>query len=650
MNKEKIRRKFWAIFIVSLTLVFLGQGTGPMKLKVIVDDARVNETPEIRGKTLARLSLNAIVDAESKEGEWYKVSLELEGVKITGYMHEILVEAVSEEELAATATENLPRLEKTQEEIMGEIQSKMDESKELIRSEQDLQNAVLSLRPLIAKAFRIKDDQTQKEIAAEVFLWIGMGYAGLGNYERALEEIKSMFEVDYLFAKEITRNIFDPKIISLIQFAENDFLGGVTEYSITIATHPQKAKVKINGDEVGLSPGTFKALYPVIKIEIAKEGYKSVRDEFFLTQQDTQKDYTLESTGRNVFIKSDPPGATVFLDGKNTGELTDCTLPFIPFGNHTVNIIKEGYLAWAQEFLLESSGDPFYIDAVLTGASYEYLVKWGGVNSTLLKNPTEVTLDENDNVVIVDDGKNKLQKFSPAGKLIESWQPKGSRYRGIKSPSDVAVDSEGYVYVTDVKDHHIWKFDKNGNFVKTWGKEGTEREDLLRPTGIAINSKKEIYVVDSGNLRVKVYSHLGVLQGILDKPENMGLPVDVAVGPDDNVWVIDKIRVYKYSPDGEFLGSWGKRGDKDGEFGNPKAIAIDRLGFIYVADAANKKIQKFDGDGRLITAWGKSGSGIGNFDVPSGIAVDKEELVYVVDSANQRVQVFRIAGEDSLSE
>lgn len=646
MKRENYKRKFQVLVTLLLVFVFLGQGTGQMKLKVIVDDARVNETPEIRGKTLARLSLNTIVDAESKEGDWYKVSLEIEGVKITGYLHEMLVETVSEEELAAAGAEILPSLEKTQEEIIVDIQSTMDESRELIRSERDLDNAVVFLRPLIAKAFRVKDDQTQRELAAEIFLWIGMGYAGLGNNERALEEIKSMFEVDYLYAKEITRNIFDPKIVSLIQFAENEFLGNITEYSLTIATDPENAQIKINGEEVGSTPGTFKANSPVVKIEIKKEGYKSVQDEFFLMQDDIRRDYTLESIGRNVFVKSNPPGAKVYLDGNDTGELTDCMLPLVSFGSHTVNIVKDSYLGWTQEFTLEASDHPLNIDVVLAGASYEYLMKWGGVNLTLLKSPHGVALDENNNVVVVDDSKEKLKKLTAEGKPIRSWQPKGSRYRGIKDPSDVAVDNDGYVYVTDVKAHHVWKFDKNGNFVKTWGKEGTERDELLRPTGIAINSKNEVYVVDSGNLRVKVYSSLGVFQKILEKPKNMGLPVDVAVGPNDYVWIIDKIRVYKYSPDGKFLSSWGKRGSKDGEFGNPKGIDIDELGFIYITDAANNRVQKFDGDGQFITKWGEPGSGIGKFNLPSGIAVDKDGLVYVTDSTNHRIQVFRIASQD----
>ncbi len=634
------------LIVLFLVLVFLGQGTGQIKLKVIMDDARVNETPEINGKTLARLSLNTILDSEGKEGEWYKVSLEVEGARITGYMHEILVETVSAEELEARVLESLPILEKTQEEIIVEIQSTLDESRDLIRSDRDLETAVVSLRPLIAKAFRLTDDQTRRELAAEIFLWIGMGYAGLNQNERALEEIRNVFEVDYLYAKESTKNIFDPKIVSLIHNAENAFLGKITEYSVEIVTDPENAQIKINNKEVGSSPGIFKNDSPIVKIEITKDGYKSIQDEFFLTLNEIKKEYLLESLGRNVAIRSNPPGAKVYLNGKDTGKVTNCMLPFVPFGEYTVEVVKEGYVGWTQGFTLEASKDPYTMDAVLTGATYEYLMKWGGANLSLFKNPQGITFDENNNVVVVDDSKEKLRKFTIEGKPILNWAPKGSRYRGIENPSGVAIDSEGYVYVTDVKEHCVWKFDKNGNFIKTWGKEGTGQDEILRPTGISINSKNDVYVVDSGNLRVKVYSSLGVFQSILEKPKNMGLPVDVAVGPDDYVWILDKVRVYKFSPEGKFISAWGERGSKDGEFGNPKGIVIDRDGYIYIADAANSRIQKFDSEGIFITKWGEPGTGIGRFDLPSAVAVDKDGLVYVSDSSNNRIQVFKIAGQE----
>lgn len=646
MMKNKKLNKFEIWNILFLVFFVLGQGTGQIKLKVVVDDARVNETPEISGHTLARLSLNTILDSSGKEGEWYKVSLELEGVRIAGYMHEILVEAVSAEELEAGVLEGLPNLAKTQEELVGEIRHTMDMSREQIRSNRDLENATHSLRPLIAKVFRVSDDQTQREFAAEIFLWMGMGYAGLNQNERAFEEIRNLFEVDYTYAKEITRNIVDPKIVSLIQHAENVFLGKVTEYSVEIVTDPENAQIKINDEGVGSSPGTFKTNSPIVRIDITKEGYESLQDEFFLTLSAIKKEYSLKSLGRNVVVKSNPAGAKVYLNGNDTGELTNCRLAFVPFGQHTIGIIKQGYMGWSQAFLLEASRDPYIIDVALTGATYEYLMKWGGVNSPLFKNPQGITLDENNNVVIVDESKEKLRKFTAEGKSIQDWTLRGSRYRGIENPSGVAVDSEGYIYVTDVKAHCVWKFDKNGNFIKTWGKEGSKRDEMLRPSGIAVNSKNDVYIADSGNLCVKVYSNLGVFQGILEKPENMGLPVDVAVGPNDHIWILDKIRVYKFSPKGTFISAWGKQGSNDGEFGSPKGITVDGDGYVYVSDAANGRIQKFDSEGRYITKWGERGTGIGMFNLPSAVAVDRDGLVYVADSSNHRIQVFKIASQE----
>ena len=44
--------------------------------------------------------------------------------------------------------------------------------------------------------------------------------------------------------------------------------------------------------------------------------------------------------------------------------------------------------------------------------------------------------------------------------------------------------------------------------------------------------------------------------------------------------------------------------------------------------------------GKLISSFGTKGSGPGQFDQPRGIAVDKNGVVYVSDSRNNRLQLF----------
>ena len=49
----------------------------------------------------------------------------------------------------------------------------------------------------------------------------------------------------------------------------------------------------------------------------------------------------------------------------------------------------------------------------------------------------------------------------------------------------------------------------------------------------------------------------------------------------------------------------------DGQFSNPTGLAVDSLGFVYVIDYFNNRIQKFTNDGTFVTKWGSQGMQIG---------------------------------------
>ena len=86
--------------------------------------------------------------------------------------------------------------------------------------------------------------------------------------------------------------------------------------------------------------------------------------------------------------------------------------------------------------------------------------------------------------------------------------------------------------------------------------------------------------------------------------------------------------------------TWGSQGSGDGQFFNPKGVAVDKAGYIYVVDSGNHRIQKFDAQGRFVAKWGSQGPGPGQFREPWGIAVDDEGYVYVADTWNHRIQKF----------
>ncbi|MEO8603854.1 MAG: flippase activity-associated protein Agl23 [bacterium] len=90
---------------------------------------------------------------------------------------------------------------------------------------------------------------------------------------------------------------------------------------------------------------------------------------------------------------------------------------------------------------------------------------------------------------------------------------------------------------------------------------------------------------------------------------------------------------------------YGKPGNEPGEFAEPRGMATDKAGNLYVADVKNNRIQKIGPDGNVVTSWGTEGNGQGQFKDPSGVAVGPDGNVYVADTWNHRVQKFDANGK-----
>ncbi|MBC8358820.1 MAG: PEGA domain-containing protein [Candidatus Aminicenantes bacterium] len=642
----ELTKPYRRIVLLSIFLVFflvISLGAAPIRVKVTVDDAKINETRAIGGKTLARVPLNTVLDAETKQGEWYKVTWQ----GVSGYMHEMLVEEVSESVLAQPEIGPSGVATKTQPTIIAEIQVKMNESRSLIRQEKDYDKAISTLRPLVARIFTVIDNAKQKQLAAEVYLWIGYSYASQGNALSALSEFRNMFEVDYAYAKANIRNIFDTKISSLIQQSENAYKGLVIEYSLEISTVPKEAVIKIDGKEIGLSPEIYSTSSPEIVIEIEKKGYKPIREELFITQTSTRKEYTLERAGRDVVVRSNPAGASVYLDGQDIEKVTNCVLPVVTFGSHKIKLVKENYGDWESDVEIVVGEGHFLVETALTPLNYKYVYKWGGPLRKIFVLPTGVAVDAENNVYVASIGGKKVQKLSPDWKFQTAWGQSGKEFKVLKSPGGIAIDSEGNIYVTDTKNHCVMKFDKTGKYKRRWGVEGTGNTMFNTPMGIAVDSNNDIYVVDYGNNCIKKFSSTGQLKKMWGKRGNQDgdfyLPTGIAVNKNNEVFVTERSRVQKFSSEGEFISSFGEFGSTDGAFKKPMGIYVDKDNFIYIADSENNRIQKFDKNGKFIAKWGSTGTANGQMVYPSGIVVDNRGYVYIVERDNNRLQLFGVS-------
>ncbi len=123
-------------------------------------------------------------------------------------------------------------------------------------------------------------------------------------------------------------------------------------------------------------------------------------------------------------------------------------------------------------------------------------------------------------------------------------------------------------------------------------------------------------------------------------------PRGVAVDGSGNVYVADTSnhRIQVFTASGTFLRKWGDNGTGDGQFIYPSDIAVDGSGNVYVADTSNHRIQVFTASGTFLRKWGAIGTSDGQFNTPYGIAVDGSGNIYVADTNNHRVQVFTASG------
>ena len=67
----------------------------------------------------------------------------------------------------------------------------------------------------------------------------------------------------------------------------------------------------------------------------------------------------------------------------------------------------------------------------------------------------------------------------------------------------------------------------------------------------------------------------------------------MSVGPDDCVYVVEfgSATVSVFDENGKYIKSFGKRGNKDGEFNYPFAIAVSADGYVHVSDTENNRVQ-----------------------------------------------------------
>ena len=231
-------------------------------------------------------------------------------------------------------------------------------------------------------------------------------------------------------------------------------------------------------------------------------------------------------------------------------------------------------------------------------------------------------------------------------RVEEGWAkfPEGRKWG---STSGVDVDRDGNIWVFERCGDRscagsnlapIFKFDRSGKAMKWFG-----AGMFVFPHGMHVDKDGNVWVTDAEgkdgkghqvvkfNPDGKVLLVLGRAGVAGDGPDTFNRPSAVTTGPNGDIFVADghgeesNARVVKFSKDGKFIKTWGKKGTATGEFDVPHAIATDSRGRVFVGDRSNSRIQIFDQDGKFLEEWKQFGR-------PSGIFIDRNDIIYVADS------------------
>jgi len=249
------------------------------------------------------------------------------------------------------------------------------------------------------------------------------------------------------------------------------------------------------------------------------------------------------------------------------------------------------------------------------------------------------------------------------------------------NPNGITVDGAGILYVADTNNALVRKIDGNAQVTTLAGTAGNNSEQdgtgmqarFNQPEGIAADGAGNVWVADAGAGTIRrivvatgvVTTFAGNNNGFADGTgtaalfnQPRGIVADGAGAlyvSDANNQLIRKIVVATAAVT-TLAGGVGQAGLVDAtasaaRFNQPRSLALDGAGALYVADSANHCIRAValaTGAVTTLAGTGMPGSNNGTgtaaaFDTPRGVATDGFGNLYVADTNNSMIRKIVIA-------
>lgn len=330
--------------------------------------------------------------------------------------------------------------------------------------------------------------------------------------------------------------------------------------------------------------------------------------------------------------------------------------------------------------------------------------------------PFDVTIDPKGNLLVVDRSNYRIRKVDPKTGKVETLAGNGIKMFGgdggpangaaLSFPHGLAMDKNDSLYISDKAHFRIRKITPDG-IIHTVAGNGIRgnigdnipalEANLYGVTSLRINDKGDLYFLSPSGFvsLIRKITPDGIIHHFLETADERYLKTiskskfkgraqtmsvstitqfsDIAFGPKGVLYVSDRLnnQIRKIAPDGT-ISTIAGTGDSDSTgdggpavkatFRDPRALAVDKEGNLYIGDSTNNLIRKIDTKGIVTTIAGNGkheDTGDGGPAIEAGIrSMDAIEFspsgeLYIVGSLTHRIRkiskdgiITTVAGKD----
>lgn len=309
-----------------------------------------------------------------------------------------------------------------------------------------------------------------------------------------------------------------------------------------------------------------------------------------------------------------------------------------------------------------------------------------------LNAPAAVAIDAQGNIYIADVRNHRIRRVDTNGIITTVAGTGRPGYSGdgglatnaqLNQPLGIALDSKGNLFIADTLNGRIRMVDAAG-IVTTVAGNGSEEFGgdngpateamFARPVGLAVDTRGHVYVADVFNNRIRKFTVGGKISTVAGDGiggysgdggpavmAQLNRPRDVALDKHGNLYIadMDNHRIRRVGPDGVIVtvagdGEEGYNGDGllavEAKLRFPRAVDVDQVGRILIADLGNHRIRRVELDGRIQTVVGNGQDGFSgdggpateaSIRGPRDVAAGRGGLLLIADLDNHRIRMAR---------